>query len=313
LPPLPIHLPSGNLIVDRRFEWARDLAAKGDLAGAAGLLTQALELAPTYAAAWFALGELREKLNDRGGAIAAFGQAVQADPQDHHGAALHLMRLGAQPADAMPEGYVRALFDGYAPAFDQALTEGLGYRAPELLLRAVQAAVAGAPMKFGSGLDLGCGTGLAGAAFRPACDWLVGVDLSPAMLAQARAKGLYDRLIEGEVLDFLGQEAAADARYHLILAADVLVYLDELAPLLQAAALVLAPSGVIAFDVETHDGKGSILRDTLRYAHGAAQVRAAIAEAGLRLSSLDPAASRSEQGLAVPGLVVVASPAGTPR
>ena len=51
MPPLPIHLSSGNLIVDRRFEWARDLAAKGDLAGAADLLTQALELAPTYAAA----------------------------------------------------------------------------------------------------------------------------------------------------------------------------------------------------------------------------------------------------------------------
>ena len=39
-------------------------------------------------------------------------------------------------------------------------------------------------------LDLGCGTGLAGAAFRPFVDWLVGVNLSPAMVAQAAAKGL---------------------------------------------------------------------------------------------------------------------------
>jgi predicted TPR repeat methyltransferase len=88
----------------------------------------------------------------------------------------------------MPESYVRTLFDGYAGGFDRALTEGLSYRAPELLLRAVEAS--GVRMKFGSVLDLGCGTGLAGAAFRPYCDWLVGVDLSPAMLAQARAKGL---------------------------------------------------------------------------------------------------------------------------
>ena len=205
--PLPIHLPSGNLIADRRFEWARDLEAKGDLAGAADLLTQALELAPGYASAWFALGEVREKLGDRDGAIAAFREAAQADRQDRHGATLHLIRLGARPPAAMPEGYVRALFDGYAPAFDRALTEGLGYRAPELLLRAVQAAHPGTPMKFGSVLDLGCGTGLAGAAFRPFCDWLVGVDLSPAMLAQARTKGLYDRLIEGEVLGFLADEA----------------------------------------------------------------------------------------------------------
>ena len=78
--PQPIHLPSGNLIADRRFEWARDLEAKGDLAGAADLLTQALELAPGYASAWFALGELREKLGDRDGAIAAFREAGAAPP-----------------------------------------------------------------------------------------------------------------------------------------------------------------------------------------------------------------------------------------
>jgi hypothetical protein len=48
-------------------------------------------------------------------------------------------------------------------------------------------------MRFGAMLDLGCGTGLGGAAFRAFVDRLVGVDLSPAMVAQASAKGLYDR------------------------------------------------------------------------------------------------------------------------
>ena len=303
--PLPIHLPSGNLLADRRFEWARDLAAKGDLAGAADLLLQALELAPGYAAAWFALGELREKLGDRDGAIAAFEQARSADPDDRHGARLHLIRLGAEPLAAMPESYVRTLFDGYAGGLDQALTQGLSYRAPELLLRAVEAS--GACMKFGSLLDLGCGTGLAGAAFRPHCDWLVGVDLSPAMLAQARGKGLYDRLVEGDVAAFLAGEAAAKARYHLILAADVFMYLADLSAVLRAAAQVLAPSAIIAFSVETHDGDGVILRETLRYAHGAAHVRAALAAAGLKLVSLESAATRTEKNVPVPGLIVVAN------
>lgn len=304
--PQPIHLSSGNLIADRRFEWARDREAKGDLAAAADLLTQALELAPDYASAWFALGEVREKLGDRAGAVAAYQEAAQADRQDRHGATLHLIRLGVLPAAAIPEGYVRALFDGYAPGFDRALTEGLGYRAPELLLNAVQAARAGERMKFGSLLDLGCGTGLAGAAFRPFCDWLVGVDLSPAMLAQARTKGLYDRLIEGEVLGFLGQEAAAKGGYHLVLAADVFVYFDDLKPALIAAAQVLAPSGLIAFSVEMNDGDGVTLRETLRYAHGAAHVRVGLDAAGLKLVSLDSAATRTEKGMPVPGLIVVA-------
>ena len=108
------------------------------------------------------------------------------------------------------------------------------------------------------------------------------------------------------MLAFLAGEAAAKARYHLILAADVFMYLDDLAPVLKAAALVLAPSGPIAFSVETHDGDGVILRDTLRYAHGAAHVRAALAAASLKPVSIESAATRTEKGVAVPGLIVVA-------
>lgn len=302
----PIHLSSGNLIADRRFAWARDREAKGDLPGAADLLMQALDLVPGYASAWFALGELREKLGDRTGAVAAFEQATAADLSDRHGAALHLTRLGARPATAMPEGYVRALFDGYAPGFDKALTKGLNYRAPEMLFGAVQAAHAGARMKFGSVLDLGCGTGLGALPFRPFSDWMVGVDLSAAMLAQARAKGLYDRLIEGEVLGFLADEAKIDARYHLVLAADVFMYFDDLAPVLNAAAQTLAPSGQLAFSVEMHDGDGVLLRETLRYAHSEAHVWSALAASGLKTISLDSASTRTEKGAPVPGLIVVA-------
>ncbi len=303
----PTFLSSGNLIADRRFEWARDLQAKGDFAGAADLLTQALELAPDYAAAWFALGELREKLGERDNAIAAFRKAAVTDRADCHGAKLHLIRLGAQPLADMPESYVRALFDGYAAKFDAALTEGLSYRAPELLRRAVKKS--GVGMKCESVLDLGCGTGLAGAAFRPICDRLVGVDLSPAMLAVARGKGLYDRLIEGDIRKVIADDAAAQTRYHVIVAADVFMYLPDLAPVLKAIAAVLAPTGLLAFSVETHDSGGVILHETLRYAHGAEHVRAALAVAGLKPISLDSAATRTEKNVPVPGLIVVASSA----
>jgi len=302
----PIFLSSGDVIADRRFEWARDREAKGDLVGAAELLVQALELAPDYASAWFALGESREGLGDRAGAIAAFEQARATDREDRHGATLRLIRLGCRPVAAMPEGYVRALFDGYAQGFDEALTEGLNYRAPNLLFRAVEATRADQRMKFGSVLDLGCGTGLGALPFRPFSDWMVGVDISSAMLAQARAKGLYDRLIESEVLAFLANEAKIAARYHLVLAADVFMYFDDLAPVLEAIAQVLASPGQLAFSLETHHGKDVILRETLRYAHPAAHVHAALAAAGLRLDSLDSASTRTEKGMPVPGLIVVA-------
>lgn len=298
-----IFLTSGDVIVDRRFEWARDLEAKGDLAGAANLLAQTVEISPGYAAAWFALGDLRQKLGETGDAIVAFEQARAIDPEDRHGASLRLTRLGAV-LGPMSDGYVRTLFDGYALTFDAALRTGLGYRAPELMLAAVRAARP--DMTFGDALDLGCGTGLGGAAFKPFCKELTGVDLSPAMVTQARAKNIYDRLAEGEIVEFLRAEAAGGVFYDLILAADVFIYLHDIAEVFAQAARVLTPGGLIAFSVETHDGEGVILRDTLRYAHSPTHVREALAAAGLERFSLDAAAVRSEKGVPVSGLVGVA-------
>ena len=109
VPPMParLFLSSGDLIADRRFDFARDLQLKGDLAAAADLLLQATELAPGFASAWFTLGEIREQLGERDAAIAAFRKAREADPDDRHGAGLRLMLLGAEQLSAMPQAYVR--------------------------------------------------------------------------------------------------------------------------------------------------------------------------------------------------------------
>ena len=190
----PLFVSSGDLVADRRYQWALDYLQRGDAAAAADILAQVVETAPGFATAWFALASIREAMGDRDGAIAAFTAARDADREDYHGARLHLARLGVGEATPSMTGvYVRRLFDQHAPDFDAALVERLDYRGPELLLDAVRT-MAGTPLRLGSVLDLGCGTGLGGAAFRPYCDWLVGVDISPGMIEQARAKGLYDRL-----------------------------------------------------------------------------------------------------------------------
>src|SRR5437588_6937971 len=217
---IPVFISSGDLIADRRYDLARAYAADGELVAAADLFAQAVELSPGFASAWFALGETRETLGDREGARAAFARALAADPQDRHGAALHLARLGgADPATAALHDYVRTLFEQYAPRFDRAL-EDLNYSAPAMLRDAVTAD----GTRFGTMLDLGCGTGLAGAAFRPHVDWLVGVDLSPKMIEVARAKGLYDRLVIGDIAKYLAEQRADNAGFHLVIAADVFAY-----------------------------------------------------------------------------------------
>ncbi len=300
-------ISSGDLIADRRYGFGCDLASRGDLSAAADLFAQAVEVAPEFAAAWFALGETRAKLGDSAGAAAALREALRVDPGDRHGAALHLARLGAaDPSTAMSPSYVRAVFDQYAARFDNALVEGLAYRGPQRLLEAVGRARAVPAAGFATMLDLGCGTGLAGAAFRTKVQHLTGIDLSPGMIAEARAKEIYDRLQTGELAEFLVAERAASRHYDLVVAADVFVYLFDLGPVARAVADVLSPGGLFAFTVETHDGDGVELGEKLRYRHGVAHVRSAVSPAPLQLLEIAPVATRIESDSPVPGLLAVA-------
>jgi predicted TPR repeat methyltransferase len=305
--PARLFLSSGDLVADRRFDFARDLQLKGDLAAAADLLVQATELAPGFASAWFTLGEIREQLGERDAAIAAFRKAEAADPEDRHGASLRLMLSGAEQLSDMPPAYVRALFDQYAPKFEAALVDDLGYRGPSLLFKAVLVArlAVRKPAFFKRAIDLGCGTGLAAIAFAKEVDHFIGIDLSPRMVERARLTGLYAQL---EVADMVqGLSGRPDASAELVLAADAMVYLADIAPLLREAKRVLVPGGLLAFTVETHGGDGVILGEGLRYAHGADYVRASIRDAGLALSQLEELSARNEDNTPVPGLVVVAA------
>jgi predicted TPR repeat methyltransferase len=303
----PFFQTSGNLLADRRYSFGQELAERGDATAAADLFAQAVELAPEFASGWFALAEARERLGASSDAIHAYRKALALDPLDRHGAALHLMRLKAGGVHEMPPAYVRSLFDQYADRFDTALVEGLAYRGPALLLAAVEKACAriGRRLPFRAALDLGCGTGLGGAAFRTLTDRLIGVDLAPRMVEVARGKNLYDELAVGDLLAFV-RHAGPDA-FDLVLAADVFAYFADLAPLTVACAGVLARGGLLAFSVETHGGDDVILGEKLRFAHSREHVRAALAGAGLTLLTLEDAVTRNEGAAPVPGLIAVAT------
>ena len=307
--PARLFLSSGDLIADRRFEFARDLQLKGDLGAAADLLTQAVELAPNFASAWFTLGEIRVKLGEKDAAIAAFRKASAADADDRHGATVWLMRLGAEELSAMPRSYVQTLFDQYAPRFEAALLGDLDYRAPQLLFKAVLSArhAVKKPAFFKRAIDLGCGTGLGASAFAKEVDHFIGIDLSPKMLEQARATGLYAELEAADMVE--GLRTKADASANLVLAADALCYAADLAPVLGEVKRVLASGGLFAFTLETHEGDGVVLGAGLRYAHGKTYVRDCVAAAGLALSLLEDASPRTEDNEPVRGLVVVATKA----
>ena len=305
--PARLFLSSGDLIADRRFEFARDLQLKGDLPAAADILQQAIEIAPNFASAWFTLGEIRHQLGQSEAAIAAFRKARAADPDDRHGAAVWLMRLGAEELAQMPKGYVRALFDQYAPRFEAALLGDLNYRAPQLLFKAVLSVrlAANKPAFFKRAIDLGCGTGLGASVFAKQVDHFAGIDLSPKMLEVARATGLYESLQAADMVEALRERSEASAEF--VLAADAFVYLLDLSPVLSQVRRVLTPGGLIAFTLETHSGDGVVVGEGLRYAHGGEHVRKAVESSGLKLAKLEQASPRTEDNEPVRGLVVVAT------
>jgi predicted TPR repeat methyltransferase len=295
-------LACGDLIAERRFAYAKAAAEDGDWSAAAEIFEQALERAPHWAPAWFALGEAREKLGDAEGAADAFRSALATDPSDAQGAAARLALIGRGEAPrALPQAYVARLFDDYAPRFDAHLTDSLAYRAPTLLADALDSAAPG--RRFAHALDIGCGTGLMGQAVRGRVDHLTGVDLSPGMIAKARERGLYDALEVGDATAFLNCQRRP--AFNLILAADSLVYMGDLEPAFAATAMALNSGGLIAFSLETWEGDGFRLSASMRFAHGRAYVEQTAAAVGLRAIRIEEASARREGGREAPGLVCV--------
>src|SRR5262249_20342126 len=129
--------------------------------------------------------------------------------------------------------YVQHLFDQFSADYDARMIGQLGYRAPSILRELANLVIA--PEKPLSILDLGCGTGLSGAAFRDMASRLDGIDLSPKMIEQARARGIYDSLAVADIDTALAQGDT----YDLILAADTLVYFGDLEHVFANAAHAL--------------------------------------------------------------------------
>jgi predicted TPR repeat methyltransferase len=276
--------------------------SQGHAEGAAAAFERAVAVAAEMVDAHWCLAETRRALGQLDRAAAHYRRCLDLDPDDRHGAALGLALTGGMPVpERAPEAYVRQLFDDYADNFDHALVEKLDYRAPELLADALRRVLGDA-----SGLDVldaGCGTGLAAPVLKPRAKHLDGVDLSAAMVEKAAARGLYDRL---DVAELVATLAARPQAYDLVVAADVLVYLGDLQPMMAAAGTALRPDGTFAFTVERADGDASYaLGPKHRYAHAPRYIREVAEAGGFAVALLEDAVTRRDGAADVPGSVVV--------
>jgi predicted TPR repeat methyltransferase len=167
--------------------------------------------------------------------------------------------------DRAPADYVAAKFDGFADHFDHQLVNLLDYQAPAQLAEMIARHITQAA----DILDLGCGTGLAAEPLAQFGGRLTGVDLSSGMLAKAAERNVYAQLVQADIVDLLRQQPKA---FDLVMAADVLIYLGDLADLFEALAGALRPGGYFAFSVEVA-AEGWKVLPSGRFAHADSYVR----------------------------------------
>lgn len=297
------NMPAIRQLFGRLIEYHVHLAATLQDMGrhheAIRILQRVLPTQPAIAPVHSMLGKSYVATGNAPDATRHLQRYLELDPADAAGAALLLAHIGAGSTPPMPTAnFVREFYAGYAETYDEQLTQDLAYRCPELIRNALTQR----GQRNLRILDIGCGTGLCGIAVKPLASRLEGVDLSTPMLAKARDLGVYDRLEEADVIEFLRQ---CTNDYDTVIAGGLLEHIGDPAPFFDAALHALAPGGVLAVTAVDNRGERVQVNGSSFYTHNETVFRAAAETTGLSVESLEPAVLRRESNEDVHGLVAI--------
>ncbi|MBF7729757.1 tetratricopeptide repeat protein [Pseudomonas sp. N040] len=300
--------PENSLVL---LSLAESKNSQGDGDGAVEICQGVIARYPKMGSAHFSLGMHLNRKGKLDSALESFQKALDLGVKSP--TLLHMMAAlrGEIPKTSAAE-YVTEVFDGYAAKFDKHLIEGLKYDNPAHLLQMARKHCRTAEGAWRV-LDLGCGTGLCGVAFAPFSEELAGVDLSGKMLDKARERNIYQRLVQSDLLGMM--QAEPDARFDLLIAADVFVYIGDLEEIYAQARRLLVPGGLFLFSVESSDallpaGQQSIISDyqlllSGRFAHASAYLQRLATDHHLQLLALEERVLRMESNAPIKGWCVV--------
>ena len=274
------------------------LLQEGKLDEATARHRKAVELDPRFADSFVSLGRALLEKGRKEEAIDLMRSGMEVNRTSQELRFLLSAATGDQAVKNAPREYVAGVFESYAPRYEGHLTH-LEYRGPEYLVEAVRAA---APERKFEMLDIGCGTGLCGAAFKEMTTRMVGVDLAPAMVLKAGSRGIYTETSVAEAETLMRARAA---EFDLVVAGDVLVYVGELEGLFGAVQTTLREGGLFAFTAEKGEGRGAVLRESMRYAHSLEYLRGLAERHGMEVVSAEEKPLRKESEKPVAAWVVV--------
>lgn len=273
--------------------------ALGHLNEAIGHFEAILNQQSDHFAALSNLAAIYNRLDDKKQALTLLERAIAANPLDK--ASQHMLNAlrGEQvEGKACPE-YVVNLFDNYALYYEQHMQGALHYTLPQAIAKLLHQLEISKVAKV---LDLGCGTGLTGTVLREISQQLIGIDISGKMLAHAKEKGIYDELVEGELLDFLRKDKN---HYGLVVAADVMVYLGELDSFFAFLTKRLARKGYFIFNIEISNKPSWKLQNNARFSHNPEYLKKLFVRHGLKIIKQDKVIARKQEQQELPVMLYV--------
>jgi predicted TPR repeat methyltransferase len=261
---------------------------------------KAIDSNPKMAEAYNNLGNVYHTLGQIETAQAAYEKAVELDPAS--ASSRHMLNsLTGVASEAVPAHYVESVFDKAAGDFEDRLVQDLKYNSPLELHDELLKLRRELP-RFDNALDLGCGTGLSGQAFRSLVNRLEGVDISSKMVALAEQKKIYDALNVGEILDYL---KPSTTYYDLFIAADVLAYFGNLAPLFENVKKRSAKGAYFLFTIEDIENVDYLLRQTGRFSHSKNYIQTLAETHRFSIETCAPTTIRMENNQPITGLNLI--------
>ena len=271
------------------------LMLKGDLKAAIASYSEAIKISPNNSNLYTNMGNAEVNNLDFNAAEKNYRKALAIMPDD--AVANHMLAAltGITPDTASKE-FVEHLFDAYAPSFEDALVNKLQYAMPQVLAK--MAIEHQSKKSFGSVLDLGCGTGLMGFELRGSTQRLEGIDLSSKMLKQAKSKEIYDRLIKGDIIEFL---TSAELDFNYYFAADVFIYIGDLFQIFSLIKDRNKEGGKLIFSTEHCEKDGFFLEQSGRYSHSKSYVQAICEELDYQMVHFSKVDLRKERKKLISG------------
>ena len=286
-----MYLKGASLVALQRYDAAIDV------------LQQCLDLKEDIAAAHHNIGLAYKEKNMLPEAIEHLERAHKLDPSNSL-TVFHLETAKAGNTDKSSTEYVKNLYDRAAGVFEDNLLGHLDYKGPEVMWRLLQTHCPNTT--FENVIDLGCGTGLMGVKMRDICGHLKGMDLSEAMIEQAKKKKVYDELTVAPLVDYLEEDGHT---YDMITCVDVFIYIKDLEAAFAQIAKHLKQGAIFAYSLEkldeSHEHDIWVDPNTHRHKHKQSYVRMLGEKNGLEEIVMHEEALRLEHGKPVPSSCVI--------